>query len=54
MDNYEWGSYEPRFGIFGVDRERGLKYLANDAMGYDSASKLKSLINNFYQTNLIK
>ncbi len=54
MDNYEWGSYEPRFGIFGVDRERGLKYLANDAMGYDSASKLKSLINSFYQTNLIK
>ena len=23
VDNYEWGSYEPRFGIHGVDRERG-------------------------------
>ena len=20
MDNYEWGTYEPRYGIFGVDR----------------------------------
>jgi hypothetical protein len=22
VDNYEWGSYEPRFGIYGVDRKR--------------------------------
>ena len=20
MDNYEWGTYEPRYGLFGVDR----------------------------------
>ena len=20
MDNYEWGSYEPRFGLFSIDR----------------------------------
>jgi beta-glucosidase/6-phospho-beta-glucosidase/beta-galactosidase len=48
-DNYEWGSYEPRFGIFGVDRERGNKILMQDSMGYDSATKLKSLIDDFRQ-----
>lgn len=47
MDNYEWGSYEPRFGIFGVDRERGLKFLTTDSLGYDSAAKFKSLILDF-------
>ena len=20
MDNYEWGSYEPRFGLYSIDR----------------------------------
>ena len=25
VDNYEWGSYQPRFGIHGVDRERGVE-----------------------------
>ena len=22
VDNYEWGTYEPRFGLFGMDRDR--------------------------------
>ena len=22
MDNYEWGTYEPRYGLFGIDRTR--------------------------------
>ena len=25
MDNYEWGSYGPKFGLFRVDRENGHK-----------------------------
>ncbi len=36
-DNYEWGSYEPRFGLYGVDRHRGLRWNENDSMGGDAA-----------------
>jgi len=43
-DNYEWGSYEPRFGLFGVDRERGLVLGATDAMGVDAAGAYRSAI----------
>ena len=43
-DNYEWGSYQPRFGIHGVDRERGAKILAADSMGRDSAGAYRRLI----------
>jgi beta-glucosidase/6-phospho-beta-glucosidase/beta-galactosidase len=44
MDNYEWGSYQPRFGIHGVDRERGLRVLDTDAMGFDAAGAYRSII----------
>jgi beta-glucosidase/6-phospho-beta-glucosidase/beta-galactosidase len=44
IDNYEWGSYEPRFGIYGVDRERGIRVLETDAMGVDAAGAYRSLI----------
>ncbi|MGD0273305.1 MAG: family 1 glycosylhydrolase [Gaiellaceae bacterium] len=44
VDNYEWGSYQPRFGIHGVDRERGVKVLDTDAMGRDSAGAYRRLI----------
>ena len=43
VDNYEWGSYEPRFGIFGIDRARGprgFRWLDTDADGRDSAARL--------------
>lgn len=43
-DNYEWGSYEPRFGLFGVDRERGIVISERDSMGVDSASSYRELI----------
>ena len=43
-DNYEWGSYEPRFGLFGVDRERGITISDRDSMGVDSASTYRELI----------
>jgi beta-glucosidase len=43
-DNYEWGSYEPRFGIFGVDRERGTRILDTDAMGLDAAGAYRRII----------
>ena len=44
VDNYEWGSYQPRFGIHGVDRERGVKVLDTDSMGRDSAGTYRLLI----------
>ncbi len=44
MDNYEWGSYEPRFGIHGIDRERGLAILDTDAMGFDAAGAYRRII----------
>lgn len=43
-DNYEWGSYQPRFGLFGVDRERGTRLLETDAHGDDSAGAYQRLI----------
>jgi beta-glucosidase len=47
MDNYEWGSYEPRFGLYGVDRDRGGpagRWLETDAMGHDSAGTYRDII----------
>lgn len=43
-DNYEWGSYEPCFGIYGVDRDRGCRWMDTDAMGRDSATAYRRLI----------
>ncbi len=43
-DNYEWGSYEPRFGIFGVDRERGVRVLDTDSLGMDAAGAYRRVI----------
>ncbi len=47
MDNYEWGSYTPRLGLFGLDRSRGAKgvrWMDTDAAGYDSAGEYRRLI----------
>jgi len=43
-DNYEWGSYEPRFGLYGVDRDRGLRWTGTDAMGGDAAGTYRQII----------
>ncbi len=48
-DNYEWGSYQPRFGIYGVDRERGTKIMPTDAMGLDAAGTYRDIINGLRQ-----
>jgi beta-glucosidase len=44
VDNYEWGSYQPRFGLYGVDRSRGDRWLETDAMGDDAADSYRSII----------
>ena len=43
-DNYEWGSYEPRFGLYGVDRARGVAWSDLDSMGHDAAGAYRRLI----------
>jgi beta-glucosidase len=40
VDNYEWGTYEPRFGLFGLDRsdpDGAVRWLDTDAAGDDAA-----------------
>ena len=47
VDNYEWGSYQPRFGLYGIDRHRGehgTHWLDTDALGDDSAGAYRRLI----------
>ncbi len=47
VDNYEWGSYEPRFGLVGVDRPRDggpARWLETDALGDDSAGAYRDII----------
>lgn len=39
MDNYEWGSFEPRFGIHGVVYEDGARRLPTDIAGEDVAAQ---------------
>jgi beta-glucosidase len=42
-DCYEWGSYEPRFGLYGIDRERGCRWSDCDSMGADAAGAYRRL-----------
>ena len=42
-DCYEWGSYEPRFGLYGVDREQGGRWSDLDSMGGDAAGAYRRM-----------
>jgi beta-glucosidase/6-phospho-beta-glucosidase/beta-galactosidase len=47
VDNYEWGSYEPRFGIFGLDRtdpSGAVRWLDTDAAGHDAAGAFARIV----------
>ena len=45
-DNYEWGSYEPRFGLFGIERlaSGDVRWSDRDSMGGDAAGTYRRLI----------
>jgi beta-glucosidase/6-phospho-beta-glucosidase/beta-galactosidase len=43
-DNYEWGSYKPAFGLYGVDRSNGVRILETDAIGVDAAAAYRRII----------
>jgi beta-glucosidase/6-phospho-beta-glucosidase/beta-galactosidase len=46
VDNYEWGSYEPRFGLFGLDRGNpaGVRWLETDSAGADAAGEFSRVL----------
>jgi hypothetical protein len=46
VDNYEWGSYEPRFGLFGLDRSdpAAVGWLDTDATGADAAGAFSRVV----------
>lgn len=43
-DNYEWGSYEPRFGLYGVDRARANVWSDQDSMGGDACGTYRRIV----------
>ena len=47
LDNYEWGSYQPRFGLFGIQRDEGLRRLRSDSMGEDAAGVYRRIVSAF-------
>lgn len=42
-DNWEWGSFEPRFGLYATERPSGER-LPHDAMGHDAGGALRELV----------
>ncbi len=44
FDNYEWGSYTPRFGLFSLDYANGTDRLDMDASGDNPAATYRDLI----------
>ncbi len=46
MDNYEWGTYEPRYGLFGVDRSdpTAVHFMDTDAVGDDAAGEFARVV----------
>jgi hypothetical protein len=46
VDNYEWGTYEPRFGLFGLDRSDpdAVRWLDTDANGDDAAGEFARVL----------
>lgn len=44
-DNYEWGSYTPRFGLFSIDFEHGRDRLVEDHLGDRPSETYARLIN---------
>ncbi len=43
VDGYEWGSFEPRRGLFGFDRRSG-RWMETDALGHDTPATYRRLV----------
>jgi beta-glucosidase len=51
VDNYEWGTYQPRMGIFGLerdDRAGTARWIDTDAQGDDSAGEFTRLVRGLH------
>ena len=48
FDNYEWGSFTPRFGLFSLDYQRGRDRLPTDCAGDPAAETYATLIKATY------
>jgi beta-glucosidase len=44
FDNYEWGTYSPRFGLFSIDYDKGSDRIARDADGDEPSATYARLI----------
>ncbi len=44
FDNYEWGTYTPRFGLFSIDFSQGTERLSSDPSGDVASETYASLI----------
>jgi len=44
IDNYEWGSFAPRFGLHGIDHGDNARRLATDITGIDAAATYREEI----------
>ena len=44
FDNYEWGTYTPRFGLFSIDYTKGTERLAEDHLGDRPSETYAALI----------
>jgi len=48
FDNYEWGSFVPRFGMLAVDYERGARRSPLDVVGNNAAGAYQALVKGFF------
>jgi len=46
-DNYEWGSFTPRFGLFQIDYQNGLARMAKDRLGDNPSATYTALLREF-------
>ena len=46
-DNYEWGSFEPRFGLLGIDYKNNLERMPHDIIGNNAVGAYKDIISAF-------
>jgi len=51
-DNYEWGSYTPRFGLFSIDFQQGSDRLVADHLGDRPSETYAQLIREFESSRL--
>jgi len=47
FDNYEWGSFAPRFGMLAVDYERGGRRSPLDVAGHNAAGAYRAIVQAF-------